>query len=80
MITILVYARILPVMIRIDPAKHLDITSGIIQNKYLAVVALFLAMGWGRIPVMTTLLDLMLAIMLSVFPFYLLFTLLVNDK
>lgn len=66
-------------MIKIDPAKHLDITAGIIQNKYLAVIVLILALGIN-IPLVGGLLSLIIPLFLYVFPFYLCFTLFINNK
>ncbi|HEX6981768.1 MAG TPA: hypothetical protein VF181_03310 [Balneolaceae bacterium] len=66
-------------MIKIDPARHLDITAGIIQNKYLGIIVLVLALGI-KIPLLGSVLSLLIPLFLYVFPFYLFFTLIINSK
>ncbi len=67
-------------MIKIDPATHLDVVSGIIQSKYLAIFIFALALGMGAIPVLATIFDFVISLFLYVFPFYLFFTLIINGK
>lgn len=64
-------------MIRIDPARHLEIVVGIIQNKYLSVFVILSALG---ISMFGMLMALLLPLILYVFPLYLLFTLIINSK
>lgn len=67
-------------MIKIDPATHLDIVSGIIQSKYLAIFIFALALGMGAIPVLATIFNFLITLFLYLFPFYLFFTLIINSK
>jgi len=66
-------------MIRIDPAFHLSIVSNIIQNKYMAVFIFALVLG-QIFPLFQMLLSLLLKLFIWVLPFYLMFTLFINDK
>lgn len=67
-------------MIKIDPATHLDVVSGIIQNKYLAIFIFALALGMRAIPLLATIFNYLITLFLYVFPFYLFFTLIINSK
>lgn len=66
-------------MIRIDPGVHLDTVSSIIQSKYLAVLIFFFALGLS-ISWMTKIFHFFIGVSVYVFPWYLLFTLIINRK
>ncbi|MEX1270031.1 MAG: hypothetical protein WEA56_13550 [Balneolaceae bacterium] len=63
-------------MIRIDPARHMEILVGIIQTKYLVVVFLI---GY-LIPFLAVIFYFLIPLFLYVFPFYMMFTLFINEK
>lgn len=66
-------------MIRIDPGRHFEIISYILQSNFL--VLLFFALSLGiLIPPLASLFYIVITLFLYVFPFYLLFTLIINQK
>lgn len=66
-------------MIRINPGLHLDIVSIIIQSKYLGILIFAFALGTG-VPSMAVIFNFLLTLIVYLFPWYLLFTLLINQK
>lgn len=67
-------------MIKIDPVTHLNAVTAIIQSKALAILIFVLALGMYAFPILHTIFDLLLAVFVYLFPFYLLFTLMINSK
>jgi len=67
-------------MIRVDPDKHLQNISFIIQTRYLTYLVFALALGVFYIPILTSLFYFVIGLFVFVFPFYLLFALIINQK
>lgn len=66
-------------MIRIDPGRHFEIISYILQSNFLVLLIFVLSLGM-LIPPLDSLFYIVITLFLYVFPFYLLFTLIINQK
>lgn len=66
-------------MIRIDAGRHLEIVSYILQSDFLVLLVFALSLGMF-LPPLASLYDIVITLFVCVFPFYLLFTLIINHK